>query len=36
MKKYKVKPYAVAPWVKQALGTLRPRERLPVSKWAEK
>lgn len=36
MKKYTVKPYAVAPWVKKALATLRPRERLPVSKWAEK
>ena len=36
MKKYKVKPYTVTPWVKRALATLRPRERLPVSKWAEK
>lgn len=36
MKKYAVKPYAVTPWVKKALAALRPRERLPVSKWAEK
>ena len=36
MKKYAVKPYAVTPWVKKAMATLRPRERLPVSKWAEK
>jgi len=36
VKKYAVKPYAVPPWVKKALATLRPRERLPVSRWAEK
>lgn len=36
MKKYTVKSYQVPAWIKKALGTLRPRERLPVSKWAEK
>ena len=35
MKKYTAKPYVVPEWVKKALGTLRPRERLPVSRWAE-
>ncbi len=36
MKKYAVKSYQVPAWIKKALGALRPRERLPVSKWAEK
>lgn len=36
MRKYTVKPYMVPEWVKKALDTLRPRERLPVSQWAEK
>lgn len=36
MKKYRVKPYDVPPWIFKAVQTLRPAERLPVSKWAEK
>lgn len=36
MKKYRVKPYDTPPWIFRAVQTLRPAERLPVSKWAEK
>lgn len=36
MRKYKQKPYGVPAWMKPAIEVLRPRERLPVSKWAEK
>ena len=36
MKKYRVKLYIVPPWIYKALQVLRPEERLPVSKWAEK
>lgn len=36
MKKYTVKSYQVPAWIKKALATLRPRERLPVSEWAVK
>ncbi|MDL2274330.1 phage terminase large subunit family protein [Oscillospiraceae bacterium OttesenSCG-928-G22] len=35
MKQYRVKPYTVAPWIFHAIEILRPREKLPVSKWAE-
>lgn len=36
MRKYRVKPYDVPPWIYKAVQTLRPAERLPVSKWAAK
>lgn len=36
MRKYKQKPYGVPAWMKPAIEVLRPRKRLPVSKWAEK
>lgn len=36
MRPYRVKPYTVPPWIHRALLSLRPAERLPVSKWAEK
>lgn len=36
MKKYRIKPYDAPPWIFRAVQTLRPAERLPVSKWAEK
>ena len=36
MKKYRVKKFEVPDWIMPALEVLRPRERLPVSKWAEK
>lgn len=36
MKKCTVKPYRVPAWIMAALQALRPRERLPVSMWAEK
>lgn len=36
MKKYTVKPYVVPAWIVPVIEILRPRERLPVSKWAEK
>ena len=36
MRAYRVKPYTVPPWIHRALISLRPTERLPVSKWAEK
>jgi Bacteriophage tail assembly protein len=35
MKKYSVKPYFVPEWIFHAIDILRPRVRLPVSKWAE-
>lgn len=36
MKKFRAKKYEVPAWIMPALEVLRPRERLPVSKWAEK
>ena len=36
MRPYRVKPYTVPSWIHRALLSLRPAERLPVSKWAEK
>lgn len=36
MKKFRVKRYEVPDWIITAIEILRPRERLPVSKWAEK
>lgn len=36
MKKFRVKKFEVPAWIAPALEVLRPRERLPVSKWAEK
>lgn len=36
MKKYHVKPFALPPWIYKAVQVIRPRERLPVSEWAEK
>jgi phage terminase large subunit GpA-like protein len=36
MRKYRVKPYTVPPWIKRAIVVLRPRERLTASTWAEK
>ncbi|MEG1593260.1 MAG: phage terminase large subunit family protein, partial [Oscillibacter sp.] len=36
MKKYKLKPYDVPAWIMPAIEVLKPRERLTVSKWAEK
>lgn len=36
MKKYSAKPYVVPGWMIQAIEVLRPRERLPVSVWAER
>ena len=36
MRPYRVKPYTVPPWIHRALLSLRPAERLPGSKWAEK
>ena len=36
MRPYRVKPHTVPSWIHRALLSLRPAERLPVSKWAEK
>lgn len=36
MRKYRVKPYTVPPWIYKAVQVLRPAERLSVSEWAEK
>lgn len=36
MKKYRVKPYTVPPWIFKAIQIIRPEERLRVSEWAEK
>lgn len=36
MKKFRVKIFEVPAWIMPALEVLRPREHLPVSKWAEK
>lgn len=36
MRKYKIKPFAVPAWIMPAVEALRPRERLPVSQWAER
>ena len=36
MKKFRVKKFEVPAWIAPAMEVLRPRERLPVSKWAEK
>lgn len=35
MKKFRVKTYLVPGWILTAVEILRPRERLPVSRWAE-
>lgn len=35
MNKYKAKSYFVPRWIRSAIEVLRPRERLPVSVWAE-
>ena len=36
MKKFRQKPFTAPAWICDALQTLRPAERLPVSEWAEK
>ena len=36
MKKFRVKKFEVPAWIMPAMEVLRPRERLTVSKWAEK
>lgn len=36
MRKYRAKPYQVAPWIYKAVQGLRPAERFTVSEWAEK
>ncbi len=36
MKKYRISPVVVPPWIYKAVQVLRPRERLTVSEWAEK
>ena len=36
MRPYRAKPYTVPSWIHRALLSMRPAERLPVSKWAEK
>lgn len=36
MKKYREKPYKAPAWIYNAIQVLRPAERVPVSKWAEK
>lgn len=36
LRKFSLKPFGVPPWIYKAVQTLRPPERLPVSKWAEK
>ncbi len=36
MRKYRVKPFEVPPWIYKAVQVLRPRERVKVSEWAEK
>lgn len=35
MKPYRIQPFQVPAWIKDATEKLRPRERLPVSVWAE-
>ena len=35
MKPYAVSPIYVPAWIKKAVEELRPRPRLPVSRWAE-